>query len=86
LVQLILDHGADPSARDDSGMTALMHAAEDGQVRIIQELITKGVDVNAVSKRGDTALSLAARHDRRVAVDLLKRAGATSWAVASTRR
>ncbi len=55
----LLDHGARIDARDSSGMTALMRAAQLGNVELVQFLILRGADVNATSTDSKTALGLA---------------------------
>jgi quinoprotein dehydrogenase-associated probable ABC transporter substrate-binding protein len=47
-----------------------------GPVDIAQELVTRGVDVNAASGRGITALMVAAAHDNSAIIGVLMRAGA----------
>ena len=60
-MKLILDHGANPKARNAFGSTALMWSVTDpGKVRL---LLDRGADVNAVSKQGRTALLIAALSD-----------------------
>jgi ankyrin repeat protein len=78
-MNLLLDHGADPKALDRDGRTSLMlAAASDAQpVDAVKALIYRGVDVNARSPKGETALSLAAGHGHTAIVDLLIKAGAT---------
>jgi hypothetical protein len=46
-------------------------------VDAVKALIDRGVDVNAKSPRGETALSLATEHGHTAIVDLLIKAGAT---------
>ncbi len=53
-----LPHGADVSARDRSGRTALHYAALGGG-RVVEALVHGGADVNAVDHSGDTPLLLA---------------------------
>lgn len=74
-VRLLLDHGADPNARDGAGATALMWAAGDiGKVRL---LLASGAQVNAASEDGKTPLMIAARQEGAVAlVRLLLERGA----------
>jgi ankyrin repeat protein len=55
-VQDLLARGADVNARDNSGLTALMAAAN---AAVAEALLAKGADVNAQGQRGMTALSSA---------------------------
>ncbi len=66
LVRLLLDQGADPSARNGAGATALMWAAGDiGKVRL---LLASGAQVNVASEDGKTPLMIAARHEGASAI------------------
>lgn len=85
-VRACLGQGADPSARNGYGFTALHCAAmganagpEDGILTVIGELLSAGAVVDAVSTDGRTALFLAAEFSPTVApVQALLRAGATA--------
>lgn len=63
-MRLLLEHGADPNARDRNGSTPLRYAVsgagdEDDQlIEAIILLLDAGADVNAKNNRGDSALSL----------------------------
>lgn len=57
IVQLLLDHGADPNARGDWGRTALMHANTGAKVKL---LVAARADVEAKDDDGQTALMKAA--------------------------
>ncbi len=62
-MQLLMEHGADPNARDQGGYTplhdAVLAAGEDDDERMeaITMLLNAGADVNAKNKRGETPLS-----------------------------
>jgi len=51
--------GADVHARDHNGYTALHHAASRGDDALIRYLVSKGADVTAVSRSGQTAADMA---------------------------
>ncbi|MBL8982825.1 MAG: ankyrin repeat domain-containing protein [Gemmatimonadetes bacterium] len=51
--------GADVNARDYSGYTALHHAASRGDNEMIKYLVSKGADVTAVSRSGQTTADMA---------------------------
>ncbi len=53
---LIEELGADVNARDFSGYTPLHHAAARGDNEMIKYLVSKGADVTAVARTGQTAL------------------------------
>ena len=57
IIQLLLDHGADPNFRDSEERTAAMLAAKYGQVRVLVLLLNlRDVDVNCVDAKGESAL------------------------------
>jgi len=58
-VKFCLDHGADINAADAKGYTALHGAAVRGDNEMINFLISKGANVKAVTKTGDTVADMA---------------------------
>lgn len=60
MVTLLLDHGADPNLPKRAGLTALMDAAGDGRLDIVELLLASGADPLAKSMVGETPLRLAA--------------------------
>jgi uncharacterized protein len=56
---LVEELGADINARDYNGYTALHHAASRGDNEMIKYLVSKGADVKAVSRRGQTTADMA---------------------------
>jgi ankyrin repeat protein len=56
---LIEELGADVNARDHNGYNAVHHAASRGDNELIQYLVSKGADVKAVSRRGQTTADMA---------------------------
>ncbi len=56
---LIEELGVDPNARDHNGYNAIHHAAARGDNELIEYLVEKGVDVKAVSRRGQTTADMA---------------------------
>jgi serine/threonine protein kinase len=59
-VDLFLNAGINPDARDATGRTALISAALRGSNNISQKLLRKGADVNARDATGSTALMASA--------------------------
>ncbi len=51
--------GADVNARDHNGYTPLHHAASRGDVALIRYLVSKGADVKAVARTGQTTVDMA---------------------------
>ena len=74
----VIERGADPESRDSGGRTLLMLAASCDTVPLdtIRRLLARGADVNATSKKGETALSLASLRGQTPVVELLLTAGA----------
>jgi ankyrin repeat protein len=56
---LIEELHLDPNARDMNGYNALHHAAARGDNQMMQYLVSKGVDIKAVSRRGQTVADMA---------------------------
>jgi ankyrin repeat protein len=56
---LIEELGADVNTRDHEGNTALHHAAARGDVEMILYLVSKGADVKAVNREGQTTADMA---------------------------
>jgi ankyrin repeat protein len=56
---LIEELGADVNARDHNGYTPLHHAAARGDNALIEYLVSRGADVKAVSRRGQTTADMA---------------------------
>jgi N-acyl-D-amino-acid deacylase len=82
LVRLMAAKGADLTATDPSGSTALMWAAfnEYGDAQLVQELLRLGADPSATNKAGESALSWAQRRGDTPAVAALRTAGASDSA------
>ncbi|HEU4835663.1 MAG TPA: ankyrin repeat domain-containing protein [Pyrinomonadaceae bacterium] len=68
---VLLDAGADIDEETNDGMTALMLAARDAQVKAVELLLERGADVDARSVNGDTALSLAQAREDKATIDAL---------------
>jgi uncharacterized protein len=56
---LVEELGADVNARDHNGYTPLHHAASRGDNELIRYLVSKGADVKAVSRTGQTTVDMA---------------------------
>lgn len=56
---LIEELGADVNARDHNGYTPLHHAAARGDSVLIMYLMSRGADITAVSRRGQTVADMA---------------------------
>jgi ankyrin repeat protein len=74
-VRLLLEHGADPNAANNSKATALLFAA--GDLEKVRLLVDAGANVNARSSSGNTPLVAAAAHEGNLnVVKLLLNEGA----------
>jgi ankyrin repeat protein len=72
IVKMLLDAGANVSAKNNEKETALMRAALFGDTATISLLINKGIDINARNAEGHTALVQAIENsNRQVALQLL---------------
>ncbi|HEY6359133.1 MAG TPA: ankyrin repeat domain-containing protein, partial [Vicinamibacterales bacterium] len=56
---LVEELGADVNARDANGYTPLHNAAARGDNELILYLVSKGADVKAISRRGQTTADMA---------------------------
>jgi ankyrin repeat protein len=80
---LVEELGADVNARDHEGNTPLHNAASRGDVEMILYLVSKGADVKAVNREGQTTADMANGPVQRTqpypeAVELLVKLGATN--------
>jgi hypothetical protein len=64
--QLLVDHGADVNATAHDGSTPLMLAAGSAKITVVEYLLTKGADPNAVDKTGKSALDYARTADMSI--------------------
>ncbi len=71
-VELLLDAGADVNAVDSGeGFTALMHAAAEGQTKVVQVLLKHQADPDIRDVDGDTARDFATQNGHAEVVNLL---------------
>jgi len=62
VAQLLLEHGADPTAQDKNGKTPLHSASLNGHVEIVRFLVEHGADPTAQHKDGWTPLHFASQN------------------------
>lgn len=72
IVKLLLNHGADPNAREDSGFTPLHAAAQNGDVESLRALLFNGADAQAKTAEGKLAMDYALEAGRNEAVEVLR--------------
>ncbi|CAN5749534.1 hypothetical protein BH24ACI5_BH24ACI5_27900 [soil metagenome] len=80
---LIEELGADVNAKDHDGNTALHHTAARGDNDVIRYLVSKGADVKAVNRSGETTVDMANGPVQRIqpfpeTIALLEKLGATN--------
>ena len=83
IVEKLLENKAELEARDAKGNTPLLTAAGTGVSDLVELLISRRADVNAVNNRGLGALQKAQNHSGDVS-RILKDAGARKTEVAGT--
>lgn len=76
IVGLLVRHGADVTAADDRGITALHWLANHASGDAVRMLVARGADVNATDLTGRTPLHRAADRLNEPAIDVLLKAGA----------
>ena len=79
LVKLLIEHGANIMVRDNDDNTLLMEAAKNGSSEVVELLIQKGCDINAINKHEKTVLDIAFEGGAPAkTIDILKKYGAIS--------
>lgn len=74
-LKMFADAGADMFTVDRYNKTALHYAAQAGFVKTIQDLLARGLDLNAQDDAGNNALHYAARAQSHQALEILITAG-----------
>uniref|UniRef100_K3ZE61 Uncharacterized protein n=1 Tax=Setaria italica TaxID=4555 RepID=K3ZE61_SETIT len=82
VLRYLLDHGGDPAMPDAMGTMPLQVAADSGHHEAVRVLLSKGVPVDPINRRG-TPLHLAPAKDHDQAVNILLEHGADPNRVAS---
>jgi uncharacterized protein len=72
-VRVLLLHGADANARQQSGYTPLMGAAGSGREDLVDLLLEHGADPALAAEDGKTAMSIAREHGHAALADRLSR-------------
>ena len=64
-IQTMMDHGNDIYKLDDKENTLLHHAVRNMQLKSLQLLLRKGLNMNAQNKNGETPLHLLMAKEKR---------------------
>jgi len=75
-LQTVLAGGVNVNVTDNDGETALMEAADNGNLHAVKNLIAAGANVNARDEDGETALMVAADEGNLAIIKVLIAAGA----------
>ena len=86
LIDILIQHSPDVSARGPTGATCLHYAAEGGNVAALEAILAAGVDINAVDNRGYSAIHFAALGGHLEATKRLFEVGANMQALSSSKR
>ncbi|CAD7695035.1 unnamed protein product [Ostreobium quekettii] len=76
VVKLLLEKGANISARNKEGNTPMMYAAGHGHTPVVDKLLDFGAPLDLVDENGDTVLHHAAKWGQMPVVKLLLEKGA----------
>jgi ankyrin repeat protein len=72
-MRVLLEYGADVNAKSNKGGTALMGAASDGDLRMVQALLDGGAHVHArLRETNESAVTLAEKHGHAEIARLLR--------------
>jgi uncharacterized protein len=74
-LRALLEHGADPNARQHGGWTALHAAAQNGDVEMVRLLLGGGADADARADNQQNAMDLAMTKGHQAVVELLDEYG-----------
>lgn len=87
IATMLLAHGAGLTINESAGdeKSALMIAAEEGNLELVKLMVKNGADVNATDEDGVTALQFAAKNDNTDVVEFLMGLG-TSKMVSSSNK
>lgn len=77
IAEALLAHGADPNARQQSGVTPLHQAAHNAQAEMVRLLLAHGADVRAKMDDGQTPLTMALETGNAEVIELLREQGAS---------
>src|SRR5581483_3021846 len=76
IIDFLLQAGADPTQKDENGVSAIVAAADAGNTEILKKFIYHGLNINSTDSDGDTPLMLACSRGDLDSVKVLIAAGA----------
>lgn len=71
MAKLLIKKGADVNARDQNGLTPLMHTAENNLFELAKLLLENDADVNLKDMYGNTALFIAKKKNNFLMIEIL---------------
>ena len=72
MINLLIAQNADPNKKNKSGKTALNAAAKNGDVDMVQALLTANTTVNTLDNNGNTPLDLAIQENHTAIIKILQ--------------
>ncbi len=79
-MRLLLDHGADPNARNGSNELPLGYACSYGQWEAARLLVERGADVNGIEREGRTHLDWVTEGGNEQGIQMLRSLGGVLYA------
>ncbi len=76
IAELLIKNGADVNQADENGLTPLMVAVEEANLKMVRFLVKNGASVNVQNKKGETILQLAKKIGDKKIITELRKAGA----------
>ena len=79
-MRLLLDHGADPHARNESNELPLGYACSHGHWEAAKLLVERGADVNGIEREGRTHLDWVTDGGNEQLIQMLRSLGGVLYA------
>jgi ankyrin repeat protein len=72
IVNMLLEHGANPNATQERGFVPLHDAAANGNLALVQLLVKHGAQVNAKAEDGKTPADMATERGHKEVAEWLE--------------